>query len=132
MSRYQGLALVAIVVGVLAGTSWYLFSQGAGTASGGLDRSPIVPLAAIIVLLGIGTFLLRTSTHLRKRRGAFLAAGRDVQVEGGSTDAILEHLRSVGASRNESIAVLHDLLGLSISDAAAAVRDSPIWADKLQ
>jgi hypothetical protein len=58
------------------------------------------------------------------------AGARRLDERGASTDEVLTYLRQAGASPIASMNVLHEMAGISVSEAKSIVWNSTTWADK--
>jgi hypothetical protein len=61
---------------------------------------------------------------------SLMSSSRQMFVKGASVDQVLKHLRELGASPVASMKVLHDVLGISVTEAKESVLASDAWADQ--
>ena len=59
-----------------------------------------------------------------------MAGARRLEADGASTEDLLAYLRESGASPIASMAVLHQMTGITVSEAKGIVWASQTWADK--
>jgi hypothetical protein len=59
-----------------------------------------------------------------------IAEAQRLKLEGRTTDEIVSAIRTLGATKLDSVRILVEIVGLRLLDAKRVVHESPVWADR--